>query len=514
MAQKLPLGIQDFRSIIDGDFLYVDKTSYIHKLCTTGKYYFLSRPRRFGKSLTISTLNELYSGSKALFKGLWIEDQWDWNKKHPVIRISFTGIGFPSLGLEKALSQELDTIAHQFGITFTKKGNAPKFKELIALLAKENKVVVLIDEYDAPIIHYLSKDLEQTIAHRDQLKEFYSVLKEMDPYLEFVFLTGVSKFSKVGIFSGLNNLQDITMSIHYSNMFGYTQQELEAQFKEEISSVARFSSLSEEELLHKIKFWYNGYRFSNRGESVYNPFSINLFFTEKEFRNFWFETGTPTFLINLLKKEGLYDFSLEPKTQLEFDSFELDDLQPYGILYQTGYLTIKYRDEYGLYHLDYPNYEVENSMLAYLLEAFGGVRRGAGQYQVIKMEKALYANDVDKVIRILQAIFKGIPYFLHEKFPERFFHAAIHLLFSYMGLRVQSEVCTSDGRADCVVETDQRIFIFEFKLDESPEKALEQIKEKRYYQAYWEKGKPVTAVGVSFSSETKNIEAWNKDDVT
>ncbi len=514
MERKLPIGIQDFRKIREDDFIYIDKTPYIYKIAKSSTYYFLSRPRRFGKSLTISTLNELYSGSKELFKGLWIEDQWDWSKKHPVIWLSFKSLNFVQRGLEETLTERLQEFAKKKGIELSQKTSADRFRELISELASDQKVVVLIDEYDAPIIHYLGRDLKQAETHRDQLKEFYSVLKEMDPYLEFVFLTGVSKFSKVGIFSGLNNLQDITMSIHYSNMFGYTQQELEAQFKEEISSVARFSSLSEEELLHKIKFWYNGYRFSNRGESVYNPFSINLFFTEKEFRNFWFETGTPTFLINLLKKEGLYDFSLEPKTQLEFDSFELDDLQPYGILYQTGYLTIKYRDEYGLYHLDYPNYEVENSMLAYLLEAFGGVRRGAGQYQVIKMEKALYANDVDKVIRILQAIFKGIPYFLHEKFPERFFHAAIHLLFSYMGLRVQSEVCTSDGRADCVVETDQRIFIFEFKLDESPEKALEQIKEKRYYQAYWEKGKPVTAVGVSFSSETKNIEAWNKEDVT
>ncbi|MFM9947254.1 MAG: AAA family ATPase [Saprospiraceae bacterium] len=511
MAKKLPIGLQDFRTIIAEGYKYIDKTEYVYKLCTSGTFFFLSRPRRFGKSITIATLQELYNGSRDLFKGLWIEDKWDWDKKHPVIRISFTGIGFQSLGLTEAITQELNTLAEKRGVVLSKSAIGPMFRELIDLLAVDKKVVVLIDEYDAPIIQYLGKDIGQAQANREILKEFYTVLKDADSKLEFVFLTGVSKFSKVGIFSGLNNLQDITMSPQYATMLGYTQEELESNFAEEIEDTARYLACSKQELLDKIRLWYNGYRFSYRANTVYNPVSVNLFFTEQEFKNFWFATGTPTFLINVLKTEGLYDFKLQPQSEQSFDSFDLEDLNPYGLLYQTGYLTIKSKNEFDLYELDYPNHEVENSMLAYLLEAFGGVRKGSGLAMAIQLEQAFFASDLDQVIRILQTLFKGLPYQLYEKQPEKFYHAAIHLLFSYMGLRVHSEVSTSDGRADCVVETDTHIYILEFKLDESAEAALAQIRRKKYYQAWWLKGKPVIGVGVNFSSQTKNIEAWKSE---
>jgi len=257
-----------------------------------------------------------------------------------------------------------------------------------------------------------------------------------------------------------------------------------------------------------MRLWYNGYRFEESAETVYNPVSCNLFFYERKFENFWFATGTPTFLINLLKQEGLYDIEHQEHAQLDFDSFDLEDLRAYGLLYQTGYLTIKSRNEFGLYELDYPNHEVKNSMYAYLLEAFGGVRKGQGLVIAVQLERAFYANDLEQVIRILQAMFKGLPHLLHEKYPEKFFHAAIHLLFNYMGLRVQSEVMMSDARADCVVETDVHVYILEFKLDKSAEVALEQIKLKKYHQAYWEKGKKMIGLGVNFSSETRNIEDW------
>lgn len=507
--KKLPIGIQDFRKIRENDFLYVDKTSYLYKMTSQPGAYFLSRPRRFGKSVTIATLQELYSGSRELFKGLWIEDRWDWNKQHPVLRISFTSIGYQSLGLQAALEQELHTLAQAHGITLAQQGISAIFKALLTGLADQRgKVVVLIDEYDAPIINFLGKDIAIAYQNREILKEFYSVLKDVDALLEFVFLTGVSKFSKVGIFSGLNNLQDISMDAQYATMLGYTQQELEENFVEDIEYAAQQLQLAVPELLAQMRRWYNGYHFHAKAPSVYNPVSCNLFFKQNEFENFWFATGTPTFLINLLKQQGLYDFKLTEQAQLEFDSFDLEDLRPYGLLYQTGYLTIHSRNEYGLYQLGYPNYEVENSMIAYLLEAFGGVPKGQGLVVAVQLEKAFVKGEMEQVIAILRTMFAGIPYQLYEKTPERFFHAAIHLLLSYMGLRVHSEVCTSNGRADAVVETSACVYVLEFKLDQSAQAALAQIRQKKYYQAWWNLGKPVLGLGINFSSSIKNIDDW------
>lgn len=508
MSKKLPIGLQDFRGIIEGGYKYIDKTRYVYNMCMEGKYYFLSRPRRFGKSITISVLNELYSGSRELFQNLWIEDNWDWNKCHPILHISFTTIGFQSLGLEVALVQELDHIASNHKISLVKKGIAGQFRELIESMALDKKVAVLIDEYDAPIIHYLGKDLEKAYQNREILKEFYSILKDADEYIEFVFITGVSKFSKVGIFSGLNNLSDLSMHPKYATMLGYTQEELETNFEEEIASTAVQMNIKEETLLSNLRQWYNGYRFEENAESVYNPISCNLFFSRRKFDNFWFATGTPTFLIEVLKNEGVFDLKNEEQTLLDFESFDLEDLRAYGLLYQTGYLTIKSKDEYGLYHLDYPNFEVKHSMLAYLIEAFGGVKKGTGISMAVKLEKAFQTGDVEQVIRILQTLFKSIPYILYDKYPEKFYHAAVHLIFSIMGLRIQSEVNTSDGRVDCVVETETNIYILEFKIDQNAQIALDQIKQKNYYQAYWEKGKPVLGIGINFASETKNISDW------
>lgn len=513
MPKKLPLGLQDFRGLIQDGYKYVDKTPYLYALTQSGKYFFLSRPRRFGKSLTISTLQALYSGSRDLFKGLWIENHWDWNKIHPTIHITLTGIGFVETGLETALHFLLDKLIREHELPPFDGAISIKFEYLIQQLAKQARVVVLIDEYDAPIIHYLGKDLDTAYANREILKEFYTVLKTNDATLELVFLTGVSKFSKTGIFSGLNNLVDLTMHPAYATMLGYTQQELEANFTEEIRAAAQKLNQTEVEVLAQLKTWYNGYRFHVESERVYNPVSVNNFLDRQEFENFWFATGTPTFLINLLKQQGVFDLHAIGQSTLDFDSFDLDDIRLFGILYQTGYLTIQNRDEFGQYTLDYPNLEVKNSMLAYLFEAFGGVSKGTGVSLAIKLERAFLENDLDRVFRILQEIFSHLPYFLHEKYPEKFFHAAIHLLFTYMGIRVHSEVCTSDGRADSMVETDSHIYILEYKLDKSPQEAINQILKKQYYKSAWEQGKQIVAIGVQFSSKTKNIENWQVQEV-
>ncbi len=508
MADNLPLGLQDFRSVVEGGYKYIDKTMYLHRMATTGKYYFLSRPRRFGKSLTVSTLNELYKGSRELFKGLWIEDKWDWSRKHPVIRLSFKDINFEQRGLEEPLSERITEIGRNNQIQLVAKSARDRMRELIIALSGPRKVVVLIDEYDAPIVHYLGVNVDKSIENRECLRAFYSVLKEMDEYLELVFLTGVSKFSKTGIFSGLNNLTDLTMHPQFATMLGYTQEELEHYFSDAITATALKMKLSREELLEELRIWYNGYRFEEDADRVYNPVSVNNFFSVGKFQNFWFATGTPTFLINLLRKEGIYELHFPPLNPGGFETFELERLKVEAILFQTGYLTIQSRDEDGLLVLDYPNKEVRDSMIENLIEGFVGVNTERSASLVISLRKAFFADDLEQVFRILQTVFADIPYQLYDKHPEKFYHAAIHLLFTYMGLRVRSEVCTSDGRVDSMVETPTRFYILEFKLDKSAGEALEQIKQKKYYRSAWESGKPVTCVGVNFSSETRNIEGW------
>jgi hypothetical protein len=268
MAQNLPLGLQDFRSIIEGDYKYIDKTRHVYQMCSTGKYYFLSRPRRFGKSMTLAVLQELYLGSRDLFKGLWIQDHWDWSRTHPVLRISFSALGFQENGLQASLSFALDELIHEHQIPAIQGNISNKFAHLIKQLAKKSKVVVLIDEYDAPIINYLGKEIEKAYENRELLKSFYTVLKDLDSYLEFVFITGVSKFSKVGIFSGMNNLTDLSMHPQYATMLGYTQQELESNFAEELDATAAQLHLSKIELLDKLRWWYNGYRFEEDAETT------------------------------------------------------------------------------------------------------------------------------------------------------------------------------------------------------------------------------------------------------
>jgi hypothetical protein len=387
-------------------------------------------------------------------------------------------------------------------------GISGKFEYLIQQMSRKGKVVVLVDEYDAPIVHYLGIDTDKAKGNREILRELYTTLKNNDQYLELVFLTGVSKFSKTGIFSGLNNLTDLTMHPQYATMLGYTQAELEHYFEDEITETAQQMNLTREALLEKLREWYNGYRFEESADRVYNPVSVNNFFNQREFENFWFATGTPTFLMNLLRQEGMYDLNFPPLNPGGFETFELDHLKPEAVLFQAGYLTIQHCDSDGLIHLDYPNKEVRDSMLENLIETFTGVHAERSTSLVISLRNAFFAADLEKVFRILESVFADIPYQLYEKRPEKFYHATIHLLFTYMGLRVRSEVCTSDGRVDSLVETPDRIYLLEFKLDKTAREALDQILSRKYYRSAWERGKPVTCVGVNFSSETKNIESW------
>ncbi|MCB0557835.1 MAG: ATP-binding protein [Lewinellaceae bacterium] len=506
---KYPIGIQDFRELREGGYVYVDKTAQIHRILTGGKYFFLSRPRRFGKSLLLSTIKELYAGSRELFEGLWIEDQWDWGHTNPVIWIKFSAIDYQQKGLYGALTEEMERIGAALGISLKTETLKDRFKELIDQAKQKygRKAALLIDEYDKPIIDYLD-DVEKAESNRAVLKNFYSILKDSDPYLELVFITGVSAFSKVSIFSDLNNLYNISLTDLAEELLGITQEELESYFEEPLRQAAEKNKLSFEELLKKVRRWYNGYSWT--GESkLYNPFSLLSFLSGKRFQNFWFETGTPTFLVKEMKQTAYYSISDTQATSHELNNFDLERLNPISVLFQTGYLTIThYEPEDLLYTLDYPNLEVKHSLEQVLLNEYLDHPTPSGLPRVITIRNALRQKDIDTVVEVINAAFAEIPPEHWTGQKEHFYHAVTHLLFSLLGTYIQSQVNTSRGRCDAVVQTEGLIYAFEFKLDKSADEALQQIREKGYLEPYADSPKEKIAVGVNFSSEERKITDW------
>ncbi|MDX2281797.1 MAG: AAA family ATPase [Saprospiraceae bacterium] len=362
MNQKYPIGIQDFRKLRKEGFVYIDKTRLIHQLVTTGHYYFLSRPRRFGKSLLVSTIKELFSGDKALFQGLWIENNWDWNTKLPVIHLKMSQIDYQSNGLYQGLNQELQRIGTDLGIQLTEETLKNRFSELIQKAAQAGPVVILMDEYDKSIIDNLENP---ALAEKNQdiLKQFYSILKDADPHIRLMLVTGVSKFSKVSIFSDLNNLEDITISAPLHDITGITQEELNRHFSAEIAEIATNNSTSETDLKDTIRQWYNGYSWGGK-DRLHNPFSILSFFKNQQFNNFWFETGTPSFLVELIRTAEKFELDKTEYTAL-LGLSEFDPQNPNfkTVLFQTGYLTIDQINlPEGWCQLKYPNKEVKDSL--------------------------------------------------------------------------------------------------------------------------------------------------------
>ncbi len=512
MAQNLPIGIQTFDKIREEDFLYVDKTEQIHRLLTSSGYFFLSRPRRFGKSLTLSTIKAIYTGQRDLFQGLWIEDQWDWEKVHPVIHLSFSRADYQGSGLNEAIKQMLAAQAIDHEIQLESSTIKNQFGELLEKLARRSgKVVILIDEYDKPLIDYLD-NIEQARAHQKTLKIFYSVIKDSDPYIEFLLITGVSKFSKVSLFSDLNNLTDVTLHQHYATLTGYTQNEVEHYFGDAIATLAEQNGETREELLAKIRTWYNGYSWDARTR-LYNPFSFMSYIDSGEFRNFWFETGTPTFLIHLMKENHLYEIDDLEVNELAFSSYDIVKLQVLPILFQTGYLTIKSKEEFGLYRLGYPNQEVQSSMLMYLIGELAHEEPALTTPTVIYLYRAFIANDLERVIQLIKSIFKNIPSQIFIREAEAYYHSLIYLVFFYLGQYTQSEVNTNNGRLDCVVESPSHIYILEFKLNESAATALQQIKARGYHEKYAADPRPKVLIGINFSSQQKTIDDWTTETV-
>ncbi len=506
--QKLPIGIQDFKVLRTGGYLYVDKTSYIYDLIESGKYYFLSRPRRFGKSLLLSTLKYLFLGEKQLFDGLWISDhRTQWNT-HPVVHLSFSALDYKSLGLEAALDQAMNICAGEYGITLIRLGLAARFQELLQGLGKKNqKVILLIDEYDKPLVDYIDQ-VEQAEKNRAILKNFFSAIKDSDAYLHFFLITGVSKFSKVSLFSDLNHLRDITLVRQYNELAGYTKEELAQYFGEEIKELALSNHISEEEMKAQIRHWYNGYRWKGE-ESLYNPFSILNFFASGEFANYWWETGTPSFLIKQLRKGFHYDLNIVEAGSDVFESYTLDNLEWRSLLFQTGYLTIhNYDPELYLYTLGYPNREVKDAMHRHMLGAFRNSTTAESQPLYANIKRALDQGNMTRLIELINTLFASIPHQIFLEKYEAFFHAILHLTFQGLGLITQSEVSRSKGRLDTVVHSKAHIYVMEFKLDDTAEAALDQIREKRYGSAELGGQKEVIAMGIGFSSETKAVNSW------
>ena len=513
MSQQLPtlpIGIQNFPDMINQGYIYVDKTYLIDQLISSGKAYFLSRPRRFGKSLLLSTLESIFKGQKALFQGLAIDKaDYDWTA-HPVLRIDMSEMSTETTQtLILSLRQKLLATLQSYGCQL-EDDQLPLttlFKLTIEALSGINRVVVLIDEYDKPLINHIDDPLTAK-ANRDLLRNFYAVLKAQDANLRFVLLTGVTKFSKISVFSGLNNLNDISFDQRYATLLGYTQHELEYYFAQRIEDLAKHLCLPLSDLLIKIKHWYNGYCFCHDTETVYNPFSSLLLFDKQRFSNYWFETGTPSFLVKLIKQKGFPIEQIEtmPVGEDAFSAYEVEQLDTLPLLYQTGYLTIKdYDMDTRLTQLGYPNVEVGQSFMQSLLNEYGYIEKGIANSYLVKLVSAIKANDLPTFFDTLKLFFANIPYDLHIA-SERYYQSIFYFVFRLLGIQVQTEVHTNKGRIDAVIELDDRVYIFEFKLDGTAQQALAQIQANGYAEKY--ANKQCILIGVNFDQGQRNVGEW------
>jgi Predicted AAA-ATPase/PD-(D/E)XK nuclease superfamily len=504
--KNLPVGIQSFEKLRNLNRVYVDKTRLINELVTVGDCYFLSRPRRFGKSLLVSTMAALFSGKKHLFEGLWIEDQWDWNQKFPIIHLSFAKIDHMEGGLKAALFEALRRVAKTYGLVLTATSCARQFSELIELLHDQHgPVVVLIDEYDKPIIdHIENSEVEKMEENRMILKSFFGILKDAGEYLRFLFLTGVSKFTKVSIFSDLNHLEDLTMHPDYTTLVGYTQAELEANFDAYLAKAQDRNQLSRQELLNKLKLWYNGYSWGGT-EKLYNPFGILLFFSSCAFESHWFGSGTPNFLLKLINQRQ--DFRVEHTSSilhlLHGDDFRKINLA--ALLFQTGYFTIVGRNDDGTYELDYPNFEVREAMYLCLLY---DLTQEDPSYLLNRIRRAFAANQLDDIYRFLNQMLANLPYETYTRSSEGLYHGLVHMVFNYLGLRIQSEAHHAQGRIDTLVQTLTHIYLFEFKFDGSAQEALTQIQTRGYANQFAGSPKTLVLIGVNFNKTTRQMDPW------
>lgn len=512
-----PIGIQTFSEIRNNDYLYVDKTKYIYQITHPGKYVFLSRPRRFGKSLLTSTLDAYFSGRKDLFKGLAIEKlEKEW-KQYPVLHFT---LAMAKMGTVKDLfnqiNNQLSRMEGMFGLTRSGEDVTTRFYNLVSNLYNKtgSQVVVLIDEYDAPLLTVLhdSDRLEQI---RTALQSFYSPLKDLDPYLRFVFITGITKFSQLSIFSQLNNLNNISMLPQYAAICGITQEELENNFQEGIQTLGEENELTSEQVLTKLARTYDGYHFSRKSPGVYNPFSLLSAMNNRNFDNYWFSTGTPTFLVNMLKHFHAditkIDGSEAWATDFDQPTENMQSILP--LFYQSGYITIKGYDPITqFYTLGYPNEEVKVGMMRILIPYYVHTSNVEASHAVVQMYQALRQDDMNGCLKAMQEFLTTIPYqentLKDAPTTEGHFTAMLYVMFSLLNVYVDSQVRNAKGRLDILIKTDTTIYVMELKLDGDLDKALKQIDEKDYTIPYQSDGRNVVKVAINFSTEDRTIKEW------
>ncbi len=484
-----------------------------------GTYYSLSRPRRFGKSLLLSTLREIFLGNKELFKGLWIYDKIDW-QPHPVITLDFSEVLSDEIDFAESLNREMDLIAKEHGMELHSSSYDQKFRELIEGLGKEKKVAILVDEYDKPIINHID-NLELAQRNREIMKHFYSVIKGNDKHIAFFLLTGVSKFSQVSIFSDLNNLNDITLARNFSQLLGYTSEEIKKYFPGYLEELASNWEEVYPDIDRAIKEWYDGYTWD--GENyVYNPFSVlNLFF-KSDFGEYWFATGTPTFLLKLIKDRIYSVFDLENRTLSlrAFNKFDIPNLEINSLLFQTGYLTIKKRDKLRqTVTLDFPNKEVANAFSFHLLSEFAEKSQERTDSLILKMTDQLHQGLISDFIESLKALFAGISFPLHPagkegiENHEKYYHSMFYLVLNLLGYEVSAEVITNLGRIDAVISTQSHFYIVEFKIGNAGE-AIGQIKANQYPQKFQGQGKAIVLIGIGFEVQQRNIGSYLIEEYT
>ncbi|MCK6605618.1 MAG: ATP-binding protein [Ignavibacteriaceae bacterium] len=501
--KRLPLGIQTFSEIINGNMLYVDKTDFIPKMTERYKYVFLSRPRRFGKSLFVSTLEEFFKGNKALFEGLNVLTSESWST-YPVIRIDFSTI--PNKTPE-IFSNELIFTLREIGLRYGVNINSDFPQRAIDLLVKgirekyDKPIVILVDEYDKPIVDHLDKILTAE-GNKTVLRDFFASIKGLDEHIKFMFITGVSKFSKVSLFSGMNQIVDISLNSDFSEIMGYTAKEIEIYFKDYLNGAIEDSGLQKDELIKSLAHWYNGYSWDGSSR-VFNPFSVLNFFDSRKFDNFWFSSGTPSHLVKLFKQDN-FDLSLIENAETRDSAFNTDDLSRISllsILFQTGYLTVKRTQDYSgvkTYTVDYPNYEVKDAVYRLITSELLNKIPETVSIRTLKIKEALESGDTSLFLSSLRGLFAQIPSVLYMD-EEKYYHFLFIMIMYMSGIEIESEVNTNIGRIDGVIETKDKIYIIEFKLDKTPGEALQQIFRKKYYEKYTGREKEIVLMGVSFT---------------
>ncbi len=514
-TRLLPIGKQDFEKIREEKCLYVDKTELIYRLISLGCYYFLSRPRRFGKSLMISTIKAIFEGKRELFEGLAIASKPDFKwEKHPVLHLDLNTQQYDAPEkLENVLNTTLSEWESIYGASATAKDFGPRFEGVIrhAYEKTGKRVVILVDEYDKPMLQAIG-NAELQKAYRATLKGFYGALKSMDGSIRFAMMTGVTKFGKVSVFSDLNNLQDISMYSDYYDICGITEKELSTIFVPEIQQMAVRNDMTETECLEKLKHKYDGYHFDEDSPGIYNPFSILNAFAQKKFGSYWFETGTPSYLVYLLQK---HDWNLEEMSHVKvsadlLNSIDADSTNPIPVIYQSGYLTIKgYDPRFKTYTLGFPNAEVEEGFMKYLLPCYIHINKtdDVTPFQIDNFVVDVESGNTDLFIKRLRSLFADTPYELIKNL-ENHYQNVIWLLCKLMGFYTHAEYHTSHGRIDLLVKTPLYIYVMEFKLDGTAEEAMAQINSKEYSLPFTVENQTVVKIGMNFDSTTRNIEKW------